>query len=42
MSRPVRRVVTGHDATGKAVVLMDGDAPNRKVRQTGIVSTLFR
>jgi mannose-6-phosphate isomerase-like protein (cupin superfamily) len=37
----VRRVVTGHDASGKAVVLMDGDAPNRKVRQTGLVSTLL-
>jgi quercetin dioxygenase-like cupin family protein len=41
MLQPVRRVVTGHDASGKAVVLMDGDAPNRKVRQTGLVSTLL-
>ena len=41
MPNPVRRVVTGHDASGKAVVLMDGDAPNQKLRQTGIVSTLL-
>ena len=24
----VRRIVTGHDANGKAVVISDGDAPN--------------
>ena len=41
MPTPVRRVVTGHGAQGKAVVIIDGDAPNRKVRQTGIVSTLL-
>ena len=41
MPTPVRRVVTGHDTSGKAIVLMDGDAPNRKLRQTGIVSTLL-
>jgi mannose-6-phosphate isomerase-like protein (cupin superfamily) len=36
-----RRVVTGH-AGGKAVVLYDGPAPNRKVRQaSGLVSTLL-
>lgn len=36
-----RRVVTGH-RDGKAVVLFDGPAPNRKVRQaSGIVSTLL-
>ena len=28
MPRPVRRVVTGHDGDGKAVVAMDGPAPN--------------
>lgn len=28
MVRPIRRVVTGHDADGKAVVVMDGDAVN--------------
>jgi quercetin dioxygenase-like cupin family protein len=41
MPSPVRRVVTGHDASGKAVVLMDSTAPNQKVRQTGLVSTLL-
>jgi len=41
MPTPVRRVVTGHDAQGKAIALMDGAAPNQKVRQTGIVSTLL-
>jgi hypothetical protein len=36
-----RRVVTGH-RDGKAVVLYDGPAPNRKVRQaSGVVSTLL-
>lgn len=36
-----RRVVTGH-VGGKAVVLFDGPAPNRKVRQaSGLVSTLL-
>jgi mannose-6-phosphate isomerase-like protein (cupin superfamily) len=35
-----RRVVTGHK-DGKAVVLFDGPAPNRKLRQaSGLVSTL--
>jgi len=41
MPKPVRRVVTGHDSGGKAVVVIDGEAPNRRVRQTGIVSTLL-
>lgn len=36
-----RRVVTGH-AGGKAVVLYDGPAPNRKIRHaSGLVSTLL-
>lgn len=36
-----RRVVTGHKG-GKAVVLFDGPAPNRKLRQaSGLVSTLL-
>lgn len=36
-------MVTGHDASGKAVVLLDGAAPNVKVRQAqgGVVSTLL-
>lgn len=39
----VRRVVTGHDASGKAIVLVDGAAPNVRVRpaQGGVVSTLL-
>lgn len=37
-----RRVVTGHDASGKAVVLHDGPATNVNVRPvTGNVSTLL-
>jgi mannose-6-phosphate isomerase-like protein (cupin superfamily) len=39
---PTRRVVTGHDASGRAVVLIDGNAPNAKVRKaTGLTSTLL-
>ena len=39
--KPVRRVVTGH-REGKAVVLFDSAAPNRKLRQaSGLVSTLL-
>jgi len=42
MARPTRRVVTGHDASGKAVVLIDGAAPNAKLRKaTGLTSTLL-
>src|SRR3974390_3434950 len=42
MTTAVRRVVTGHDASGKAVVIMDGPATNVKVRKAaaGLVSTL--
>jgi naringenin degradation protein FdeH len=40
--RPIRRVVTGKDGTGKAVVLMDGPAPDVRVRkQTGAAATLL-
>jgi len=28
MVKPIRRVVTGHDETGKAVIIMDGPATN--------------
>ncbi len=38
---PVRRIVTGYDATGRAIVTMDGAAPNRAVRPHGTVSTLI-
>lgn len=42
MARSIRRVVTGHDAAGKAVVLFDGEAQNRRVRPgTGVTSTLL-
>jgi len=42
MPKPVRRIVTGHDATGKAIVLMDGPAPNQRIRAaTGLASTLL-
>ncbi len=35
MAHGIRRVVTGHDERGKAVVLVDGLAPNTKVRAIG-------
>jgi quercetin dioxygenase-like cupin family protein len=41
MSNPVRRIVTGHDDAGKAVVLVDGAAPNVRARPGGIVSSLL-
>jgi mannose-6-phosphate isomerase-like protein (cupin superfamily) len=38
----VRRVVTGHDETGKAIVLLDSTSPHRVVRaQTGTVNNLM-
>lgn len=42
MKHAIRRVVTGHDSHGKAVVLIDGIAPNIKVRQgAGFVHSLL-
>ena len=41
MSNPVRRVVTGHDDGGTAIVVVDGAAPNVRARPGGIVSTLL-
>jgi mannose-6-phosphate isomerase-like protein (cupin superfamily) len=42
MTQPTRRVVTGHDDQGKAVVLIDAPAPNVKVRAaSGLISTLL-
>lgn len=36
----LRRVVTGHDETGKAIVVFDDDVPNKVVRpETGIVAS---
>jgi mannose-6-phosphate isomerase-like protein (cupin superfamily) len=40
MSNPVRRVVTGHDDGGKAIVVIDGAAP-ASARSGGIMSTLL-
>ena len=39
--RTPRRVVTGHDANGKAVVTFDGAVPNTRKRPSGLVSTLL-
>jgi len=33
--KPTRRIVTGHDASGKAVVLMDGPSPHVRQRSAG-------
>lgn len=42
MDHRIRRVVTTHDEHGKAVVLVDGIAPNTKVRKEGgFVSSLL-
>ena len=42
MTLPPRRVVTGHDRAGKAVVIFDGAAPNVKLRKaSGLTSTLL-
>jgi mannose-6-phosphate isomerase-like protein (cupin superfamily) len=40
MAGTMRRVVTGHDGHGKAVVLFDGPPRNVRHRASGIVSTL--
>ena len=40
MVQPTRRVVTGHDASGRAVVLIDGAAPNAKL--IGIAGRLLK
>jgi len=42
MAQKIRRVVTGHDETGKAIIAMDGDAQNVRVRAAnGLTSTLL-
>lgn len=42
MNSGIRRIVTTNDASGKAVVLVDGPAPNVKIREaTGFTSTLL-
>ena len=40
MTKPVRRVVTGHRADGRSSVLIDAPAPNVKQRAAGNGSTL--
>jgi hypothetical protein len=40
MTKPVRRVVTGHLADGRSTVVFDGPAPNVKQRHAGNGSTL--
>lgn len=39
--KPVRRIVTGHDPSGRSTVLMDSAAPNVKQRHAGNGSTLL-
>ena len=42
MTIPIRRVITGHDANGTAVVTMESAAPNARVRSaSGLTSTLI-
>ena len=41
MTKPVRRVVTGHRADGRSAVLLQGAAPNAIRRQAGNGSTLI-
>jgi mannose-6-phosphate isomerase-like protein (cupin superfamily) len=42
MTHGIRRVITTHDANGKAVVASDGPAPNVRLREaSGITSTLL-
>jgi quercetin dioxygenase-like cupin family protein len=38
---PIRRVVTGHDASNVAKVLIDAPATNAKFPQAGLVSTMM-
>ena len=40
-ARGVRRVVTGHDAAGRSIVLFDSAAPNVRGRAQGNASTLL-
>tara|TARA_B100000686_G_scaffold346659_1_gene433783 strand:+ start:787 stop:1314 length:528 start_codon:yes stop_codon:yes gene_type:complete len=42
MSIAIRRVVTGHDNKGNAIIQLDGPAQNVKLRKTnGLISTLL-
>ena len=41
-SSAIRRIVTTHDANGKAIILSDENAPNVRVRkESGITGTLL-
>src|ERR1700734_3573534 len=37
----MRRIVTGHDERGRAIVLLDGEAANRRTGAAGNSSTLM-
>ncbi|MGH6991313.1 MAG: cupin domain-containing protein [Stellaceae bacterium] len=39
MGKPVRRVVTGHDASGNAIVLMDGPSPTWSRSEQGAMES---
>jgi mannose-6-phosphate isomerase-like protein (cupin superfamily) len=41
MTLPIRRVVTGHDADGKAVIVSDGVAPRSLRRPSGLGQSLL-
>ena len=42
MAQKIRRIVTGHDSIGTAIIAMDGTAENIRVRESnGLVSTLL-
>ena len=42
MAEKIRRVVTGHDDSGTAIIAMDGEAQNIRVRKAnGLTSTLL-
>ena len=42
MPKPTRRIIADHDEHGKAIITVDGPAPNQKTRDsTGITSTVL-
>jgi quercetin dioxygenase-like cupin family protein len=41
MTTPIRRIVTGHDGSGKAIVEIDGIATNSKYPDEKVTSTLM-
>lgn len=45
MARPMRRIVTGHDAEGRSIILQDGSAPSifePKARPGEAITELWR